>query len=213
MKKVIVLSLLIMVICSFVACNTTENSSIYESLLTETMGLTDEQDSAIVELFTACGIGEIIEIDITRTVELEGETIYFCKDKGTSYYSQPIYVSLFNDTKQVKGIGYNGHDIYTAGGAIDNIQNYYANEEKRAAYRTASEALVKQYLARPSSAKFEKDWTYSNMSNGQITVKSVVRYKLDIGTSVDVMNNSNFQIIFNGDTPISLIIGETEYLK
>ena len=184
-----------------------KDTRVHNPLLIKEMELSKDQESDIVDLFTACGIGEITKAE--RFQGNETETSYWVKDEETSYYNEPIVVFLFNDTRQVKAIYYDDNDIYLAGGAINDIRKYYVNSDQRFVCQYTAEELIPQCLTVPLSAKFKAPWNYK-IENGHVMVQSRVNYKNTFGVDFE----SEFQITFDESAnPISVILGGKEFLK
>lgn len=185
-----------------------------KSVLAETMGLTEQQEQAMQEVFDACGIVDLKEVTLFK--EGENATSYYVEDDETEHYKgaeNTIVVWVDNATKAVQEIYYSSHDIYKDGAVLAQVPQYYVSAEQRDTYRTNAQMLVNKCLSYPDSAKYESStgWSYGVSDDGYAVIKSTVNAKNAFGME----GSHDFQVLFDRSTgaAVSLLIDGTEYLK
>lgn len=125
------------------------------SILAKTIELNSTQEASMLEIFNACGIGEIISASIFQSGDVR--TSYYLEDKETDAYKDAEYtivVWVNNASKTVESIHFHSQDIYLNGEVLAPITEYYVNSADRDNYRVASQLAVKQLLNYPDTAKF-----------------------------------------------------------
>ena len=93
-----------------------------KSLLAETIGLTEQQERDLLEVFDACGVLEVKEV--TQFKEGESQTSYHVRDVETDHYrgmDGTIVVWLDNGTKAVEAIYFDDQDIYVDGAVVAQV--------------------------------------------------------------------------------------------
>ncbi|MBO6267348.1 MAG: hypothetical protein J6M06_03860 [Synergistaceae bacterium] len=191
-----------------------EKASAPKSLLAETLELSETQEEAVLAIFEKCGIGEITEASVFQAGE--DRTSYYVNDEETAYYSgadNSIVVWIDNKTKGVDTIYFHDNDIFENGAALHQVSEYYVPKALRDEYRVSMQLLVKQCLNYPDSAKFESGgskWSFG-VIDGLDVIQSTVKAKNAFGME----STERFQVKVDRSSgkPVSLIIGDTEYLQ
>ena len=185
-----------------------------KSLLAETMGLTEQQEQALLGVFDACGVLEVKEVTLFK--EGESQTSYHVRDVETDRYrgmDGTIVVWLDNGTKAVEAIYFDDHDIYVDGAVAAKVSSFYVSSAQCDEYRLAAQLLVRECLNYPDSAKFGSisKWAFGVNEDGYDVVQSSVTAKNAFGME----STENFQVMFDRATkaPVSLNIGGTEYIQ
>lgn len=186
------------------------SSSINRSTLAETMNLDSNQESEMLKIFESCGIGEITTASVFQTGD--EHTSYHLEDEETAFYrgvNNTIVVWVNNSNKTVESIHFKEQDIYLEGEVLTPITDYYVDSTARNKYRTASELAVKKLLNYPNTAKFPSisGWTF-NIEDGIVVVQSTFTAK----NAFNMESKSEFQVKFDPDAIISLIIDGQEYM-
>lgn len=211
----VILSVIFAVIAVGVAVGVTQTvSTPKQSALAKEMKLTDQQEQTMLSVFEACGIQEVTEV--TKFQEGDDQTSYLVSDIETNSYGGArnyAVVWVDNSTKAVQSIYYNDHDIYIDGAVASQISDFYVSAAQREDYRVVAQLLVKECLNYPDSAKFEglSKWGFGVNEDGYDVVQSSVTAKNAFGME----STEKFQVLVDRatGTPVSLIIGETEYIK
>lgn len=188
--------------------STTDNKSY--TILGKGLDLTKGQETAIVEIFDQCGIGEIQSVQEFQSGEKQ--TSYWLADSETQNYKGADYaivVFINNADKTVDQIYFHDHDIFIEGQIVDSIKNYYVDSESAMKYRTSSQMLVDQVLQFPKSAKYpaKSGWAFS-IDGDTVIIQSTVTAKNAFGMEADM----KFQVKYQNGNPISLILDGKEYL-
>lgn len=182
-----------------------------KSTLAKTMELDSAQEAAMLDIFMACGIGEITSASVFQSGE--NHTSYYLEDKETAAYKGAEYaivVWVNNESKAIESIHFHSQDIYMNGEVLSPITAYYVNSEDRDNYRVTSQLAVKQLLNYPDTAKFPaiSGWAFG-IEDEIVIVQSTVTAK----NAFDVESTSAFQIKFSSGNIISLILDGTEYIQ
>lgn len=182
-----------------------------KSVLARALDLSPEQESAMIEIFQNCGIGEIVSASHFQSGD--AHTSYHLEDEETDAYAgvdNTIVVWVTNETKSVEAIYFRDQEIYVDGEIIAPITNYYVNAADRDKYRTLTQELIKQVLNYPDTAKFRgiTAWNFEIREDGAVVAQSTVEAKNALGME----STMQFQIVFVDSTPISLIIDNQEYI-
>lgn len=126
-----------------------------KSPLAETMGLTEQQEQDLLEVFDACGILEVKEV--AQFKEGESQTSYHVRDVETDRYrgmDGTIVVWLDNGTKAVDAIYFDDYDIYVDGAVVAQVPSFYVSAAQCDEYRVSIQLLAKERLSYPDSAQF-----------------------------------------------------------
>lgn len=182
-----------------------------KSILAETMELNSDQETDMLKIFEACGIGEITSASIFQSGE--NRTSYYLEDKETAAYKGAEYtivVWVDNVNKSVESIHFHSQDIYLNGEVLSPITAYYVNSADRDEYRIESQLAVKQLLNYPDTAKFPaiSGWAFG-IEDDTIIVQSTVTAK----NAFNVESTSTFQVKFVSGNITSLILDGTEYIN
>lgn len=184
-----------------------------KSLLAKTMDLTEEQEEAMLAVFSACGIVELKEVAEFQSGE--DHTSYHINDDETEHYSgvdNTIVVWITNSTKAVEAIYFADQDIYVNGSVVAQVSDYYVSSTQRDEYRVTAQLLVKQCLNYPDTAQFgaASKWSFG-VQDGYDFIQSSVTAKNAFG----IESTERFQLKVDRESgePVSLIIGSTEYIK
>lgn len=174
-----------------------------KSTLAKALDLNSDQESAIVEIFTKCGIGEIVKAELFQNGEEHSS--YNVADSEISN----IVVWVSND-KQIESIYFQDNDIFVNGEVVSPVTAYYVSSADKDKYRTASQEAIKQVLNYPDTAKFQgiTKWKFG-LEEGIIIVQSSVTAKNAFG----VEDTLEFQVKFENGNIISLILDSTEYIQ
>lgn len=181
-----------------------------KSTLAKELELTNEQESAMVDIFTQCGIGEIISA--SKFQEGESQTSYHLDDEETAAYkgvNNTIVVWVDNESKAIESIHFHEHDIYMNGEVLEQVTDHYVNSEDCEKYRVASQMAVTRLLNYPDTAKYpaRSGW-YFGIEEGVVIVQSSVTAKNAFGME----STSEFQVKFTNGAITSLILDGTEYI-
>ena len=183
------------------------------SLLADTIGLNEDQETSMKEIFASCGILEIKTVQKFQAGEKR--TSYYIDDEETQSYSganNTIIVWIDNETKTVQEIYFHDYDIYIDGQVIAKVSDYYVSGELRKEYRVTAPLLINQYLNYPDTAKYKSasGWNFG-VQDGLDIVQSTVEAKNAFGQK----STESFQIKYNRETgyPTSIILGGQEYLS
>lgn len=183
------------------------------SLLAKTMDLAEQQEQDMLAVFDACGIVELKEV--TEFQSGEGHTSYHINDDETEHYSgvdNAIVVWVTDSTKAVEAIYFADQDIYVNGSVVAQVSDYYVSSAQRDEYRVTAQLLVKQCLNYPDTAQFgaASKWSFG-VRDGYDVIQSSVTAKNAFG----VESTERFQVKINRGSgePVSLIIGNTEYIN
>lgn len=154
------------------------------TLLTQTMNLTQPQTQKISEILKACDIGEITYCNEEKRSETE--TKYALSDKEIDYYTPLGYVAIVtvdNNTKSIKEISFNDHKIYANNKIISKVTDHYINQQLRMDYRVNVENYITKLLNYPKSAKFgtTSHWAFVVTSDGYDSISSEVEAKNAFG--------------------------------
>lgn len=182
-----------------------------QSILAKTMELNPTQETAVLKIFEACGIGEIVSA--SRVQAGEEHTSYHLKDKETNAYKGAEYafvVWVDNASKTVESIYFHSQSIYIDGEVLSPVTDYYVNSEDRSKYRVASQLAVQQLLSYPDSAKFPaiSGWAFG-VEDGTIIVQSSVTAK----NAFNMESKMTFQVKFVSGNITSLILDGEEYIR
>lgn len=184
-----------------------------QSTLAKALELTDEQEFTMVQVFNACGIGDIVDATVFKSGE--ARTSYYVNDKETAAFSgadRTIIVWVDNSTKAVQEIYFNDITIYADGEVKANLPDYYISEALRDTYRTAAQVCVNNCLNYPDTAKYPGiyEWRFG-VHDGLDVVQSTVTAKNAFG----VQDKMEFTIKFDRSTgaPVSLVLNGQEYIK
>lgn len=211
-KTAVIIACLILSLVLFTACGGEKQSTSEQktSLLAETMDLTAEQEAAMMEVFSACAIGEITSAKVVQSGA--ERTSYHLKDEETSHYLEPIVVYINNATKAVETIYYADQDILIDGSPVSLVTLYYVSTQQRETIQLVVQNALTQVLKHPDSAKYKhlKDWQIG-VIDGQIVAQSDVTSLNDF----NVEETLKFQAIFDQLTAElkSFIVDGTEYIK
>lgn len=182
-----------------------------QSKLAKEMNLDKQQEAAMIETFTQCGIGKIVSVK--KCQRQETTTSYHVQDKEVSAYKGEngiIVVYINNDTKAVEQIYFKDNDIFLNGQAIAPITNFYVNSKDREQYRLAIQTAINKMLKVPDSAKYPPmgEWAFG-MEDDVVIVQSRVTAK----NAFNVEIKHPFQVKFQNKRPISFIIDGKEYME
>lgn len=196
---------------TFVIMQIATNSEQYQakSILAKELELTTDQEAAMLDIFTQCGIGEITSA--SKFQSGEDHTSYHLKDEETdAYKAGTIVIWVNNNTKAVESIHFQDYDIYLNGTVVAPITNFYVNSADRDSYRVSAQLAVNQLLNYPDTAKYPaiSGWRFG-IEEGVVIVQSSVTSKNALGVEATL----NFQVKFESGTIISLILDGTEYIQ
>lgn len=180
-----------------------------KSVLAKELDLTAKQETAIIDIFTQCGIGEITSA--SKFQSGDGHTSYHLEDEETSAYrAGTIVVWITDKTKTVEAIYFQDQDIYIDGTVVAPITNYYVNSADRDSYRVSTQLAVNQLLNYPDTAKYQaiSGWRFG-IEEGIVIVQSSVTSKNALGVEATL----DFQVKFDHSSIISLILDGTEYIQ
>lgn len=168
------------------------------------MNLTMAQETAMLQIFQDCGIGEITSVQPFQSGETKSS--YYLADNEVNN----IVVWVNNEDKTVDSIYYNDNDIYLNGAVVSQITNFYVNSEDKSNYRVQSQMAVQKLLKYPDTAEFPaiSGWKFG-INNGSVIVQSTVTAKNAFG----VESTNNFQVTFTNHSITSLILDGTEYIN
>ena len=98
-----------------------QNPDAYQakSMLAKELELTSDQESAMLEIFQSCGIGEITSANLFQSGE--DRTSYHLFDEETAHYKgaeNAIVVWVDNTSKEIQEIYFRDHDIYLNGEVV-----------------------------------------------------------------------------------------------
>ena len=185
-----------------------------KSLLAETIGLTEQQERDLLEVFDACGVLEVKEV--TQFKEGESQTSYHVRDVETDHYrgmDGTIVVWLDNGTKAVEAIYFDDQDIYVDGAVVAQVPSFYVSSAQCDEYRVSVQLLVKECLSHPDSAQFgsASKWAFGVNEDGYDVIQSSVTAQNAMG----VESTEKFQVLIDRSTgePVSSNIGGTEYIQ
>jgi hypothetical protein len=183
-----------------------------KSILAKTVGLDSEQETAMVQVFESCGIGEITSATVFQ--EGEDQTSYHMEDQETAAYngvSNTIVVWVNNTTKTVEAIYFNDYDIYKDGTVLNQITQYYVSSSDREKYRVSAQMAVNEVLSHPDTATYPaiSGWKFGVLEDDTVGVQSSVTAENDFG----VENTLDFQVLFQNGNITSLIVDGREYLQ
>lgn len=184
-------------------------SSTSKSILGKTMQLSTEQETAMIDIFTQCGIGEITSA--TEFQSGDDHTSYHLKDEETSAYkSGTIVVWVSNASKTVESIYFHDQDIYLNGTVLAQVTDFYVNSADRDNFRVSSQLAVNQLLNYPDTAKYPaiSGWAFA-LEDGIVIVQSSVEAKNAFG----VEESLSFQVKFENENIVSLILDGKEYIQ
>ena len=181
------------------------------SKLGKVMGLTRGQEEQVLDVFARCGIGPVDSVETFQ--EGENRTSYYVEDDETKAYGGADYtivVWLENTSKEVREIYFHDEDIYMDGKVLAKVSDFYVSREDRDKYRVSAQMLVNELLLVPDSAEYPalSGWSFG-MEGGVVVVQSTVTSKNAFGVEV----KNKFQVKFQNENPISLILDGTEYIK
>lgn len=187
--------------------------TVQKGLLAKAMDLTEEQEEAMLAVFDACGVVEIEEV--TQFHAGENQTSYHIRDEETKVYSGMrgnIVVWVSNSSKTVEAIYYNDEGIYVNGVVTAQISDYYVSRAQRDSYRVVAQQMVEQCLSYPDTAKFGSvsAWNFGVQDGCDIILSSVTAKN-----AFGMESTEQFQLKIDRESgvPISLIIGNTEYIN
>lgn len=209
--KVILIALVVISLAVFGAAMSQKNGSSGPRLSKTTLGkeveLTAEQEADMIDVFSQCGIGEIVSASTVQ--KGEEKTSYHLKDSETQSYRDPIVVWVINETKVVDAIYYGDYDIYVNGSVIAQITDYYIDSTERDEYRLMAQMAVNQVLSFPDTAKYPSigKWKFG-VEDETTIVQSTVTAKNALNAEIEM----KFQVKFNGETVVSLILDGKEYV-
>lgn len=186
-----------------------DNQLVYsKTTLGKALELTEEQETAMVNIFTQCGIGEIVSASQFQAGD--DHTSYWLYDSETKAYNDAIVIWITNSTKTLESIYYGDYDIYTEGNVIAQITDYYVNSEDRDSYRVSSQMLVNKVLTNPETAQYPaaSGWKYG-LEDDIVIVQSSVTSENSLGIEATI----DFQVKWQDGNPISLIIDGKEYIE
>lgn len=130
LKPILIIAVIFIIIGAIMTSIEKPSSTPSSSSLADVMELTEQQESAILDLFNRCGIGEVTSV--TKFQSGEEETSYHVEDKITDNFNgteSAIVVWLDNTTKEVNAIYFHDHDIFTDGQIVGNVSDYYSDFE------------------------------------------------------------------------------------
>lgn len=193
--------------------NSTQSIPPKLSLIAEKIGLNEDQETSMRNIFTSCGILEIKTVE--KFQEGEERTSYHIDDEETQSYSganNTIVVWIDNESKTVQEIYFHDNDIYIDGQVVANISDYYVSDKLRKEYRVTAPLLINQYLNYPDTAKYK---SASGWSFGVQDGLDIVQSTVEAENAFKQKTTESFQIKFNRETgyPTSIIIGGQEYLS
>lgn len=180
-----------------------------KSILAKELDLTTEQETAIIDVFTQCGIGEITSA--SKFQGGDGHTSYHLEDEETSAYKAgTIVVWITDEAKTIEAIYFQDQDIYIDGTVIAPVTNYYVNSTDRENYRVASQLAVNQILNYPDTAKYPaiSGWRFG-IEEGVVIVQSSVTSQNALGVEATL----DFQAKFTNGNISSLILDGKEYIQ
>ena len=190
-----------------------QNPDAYQakSMLAKELELTSDQESAMLEIFQSCGIGEITSANLFQSGE--DRTSYHLFDEETAHYKgaeNAIVVWVDNTSKEIQEIYFRDHDIYLNGEVVSPVTAYYVNSADRDNYRVSAQLAVKECLNYPDTAKFPaiSGWKFG-IEDGIIIVQSSVTAQNALGAE----GKNDFQVKFQNGTIVSLILDGTEYIQ
>ncbi len=202
---------IVAVICAGIAVpKDTTSTSI--SLFSRELELNQEQKTAMIDIFTQCGIGEITNVNPIQHGETQSS--YWLTDNETEFYGKggnnAIVVWVDNETKAINEIYFHDQDIYVNGEVIAPITQYYVKEEDRNNYRVIAELTITPLLNFPKTAKYpaSRGWQF-DIEDDIVTANSSVEAENALGVKIE----TPFQIKFSGENVIYLNLGGTEYIK
>jgi len=182
------------------------------SLLAETMGLTDEQEAAILEVFEEAGIEEITRIEQAPTPE-QNFLSFRLRNADTDFYGGFITVHLSDDEyRNVLTIFHNlaDEDIFAYGEIVNHASVFFPiSATERNTVITQAQRWILDVLELPDSAVFGRGWAFERQEEN-IAVQSTVNARNALGLQAELP----FQIIFNSwNIPISIIIDGQELVE
>lgn len=179
-----------------------------KSILAKELDLTSEQETAMVDIFTQCGIGEIISA--TQFQAGNDHTSYWLHDNETKAYRDAVVVWVTNSTKALESIHYGDYDIYVDNQVVEKITAYYVNSKDRDKYRTSTQMLINETLNFPDTADYpaSREWRYG-IEDGLVIVQSSVTAQNAFG----VPSTLDFQVKWQNGNPVSIIVDGREYLS
>lgn len=207
MKKNYSLFMLLLIAAFIAGCSTAPP----KSKLAKEMNLDKQQEAAMKETFTKCGIDEIVSVKKCQNGETR--TSYYIQDKEVAAYSgmNGIIVVFVNDaTKAVEEVYFKDNDIFKDGEVIAPITNYYVNSKDRDQYRIMIQNTINKMLKVPDSAKYPPigGWAFG-MEDDIVIVQSSVTAKNAFNAEI----KHPFQVKFQNKRPISFIIDGKEYME
>jgi len=170
--------------------------------------MTEEQEAAIMETFSAVGIYDIIRIeDITHRAD--GYTSFRLHNADTQFYGGFLTIWISED-KSLDGIyRVSSPDIFTGGEIVTHLRDVFpALTAERDRIIPRARELIMDVLEFPDTAQFETSWAFSRQGEN-IVAQSTVNAQNALGMREDIF----FQVTLNSwNIPISLIIDGQELL-
>lgn len=186
------------------------NLNAKKNIISECIGVTDEESKIIDDVLNSCGIDEIENIThdtLLDNAHFDGETGY----RIIMNNSIDNIILYLNTDKSVHRIRYADYDLYADGSQVATIQDYIVSIDEINKYQYLCQEKVKEVLKSPSTAKFPNYTKWGWKQEGNIfTVQGYVDAQNSFGAEV----RSEFQFIIdmNTDTIQSFIFDGQELI-
>ena len=157
-----------------------------DSVLGQSMELTEKEEAAAVEILTQCGFKTITRVTQIRSDSTS--TSYAVQDTDTERFMNSrnhIVVRVDNEEKIVRAVTFGDEGIYLNGEVVAQITDFYLDMAERDKYMDAALEAVKSRLDLPEVASFpsRSHWTFTESEDRTLlTVESTVTTKDGAGT-------------------------------
>ena len=180
---------------------------ISDTLLGETMELSEKQEKAVLAVLESCGFDEIVEVEELPTAGKN--QAYAIRDKALERYTEGenAVIKVNEESKEVATISFRSHDLYANGEVLSQLSELYLNAEDRDELMVAALDAVKGRLDLPETAVFpsRSNWHYTE-DGGQVIVSAVVTAKNTSGVNTEFP----FEVVFEGKKVLSVTLGGAE---